>query len=218
MLAALNGPLDRGSKVSSRAHILMETSGDRLTTTEYSVLGLLAFGESSGYDLSRAAARSIGYMWAPSRSQIYKVLPRLVAVGCATSREVEQRGRPDKAIYRITPAGLAALRLWVETVEEASPGVFVMKLFFAWTASPEAAHEQLALYRSQAERHLAEFEKMEQTLSSRDEPVHSRVALRHGILRARATVEWAKEAASLLESGTERWSPPRLSGSRRSPR
>jgi len=31
-----------------------------------------------------------------------------------------------------------------------------------------------------------------------DEPVHSRIALRHGILRARATVEWAKEAESLL--------------------
>lgn len=196
----------------------METNRNRLTTTEYGVLGLLAYGESSGYDLARAAARSIGYMWAPSRSQIYKVLPRLVAAGCADSREVEQSGRPDKAIYRITPAGLAALRLWVETVEETSPGVFVMKLFFAWTASPEAAHEQLALYRSQAERHLAEFEEMERTLSSRDDPVHSRVALRHGILRARATLEWAKQAAALLESGAEGWSPQRLSGSRRSSR
>jgi DNA-binding PadR family transcriptional regulator len=29
------------------------------TTTEYAVLGLLAPGESSGYDLARAAARSI---------------------------------------------------------------------------------------------------------------------------------------------------------------
>jgi len=196
----------------------METSGDRLTTTEYGVLGLLAFGESSGYDLARAATRSIDYMWAPSRSQIYKVLPRLVAAGYAESREVEQRGRPDKAVYRITPGGLAALRAWVETVEEASPGVFAMKLFFAWTASPEAAHEQLALYRSQAERHLAEFEEMERNLSSRDDPVHSRVALRHGILRARATLEWAKEAAALLDSAAEDWRPQRLSGLRRSSR
>jgi DNA-binding PadR family transcriptional regulator len=200
------------------AHILMETNTNRLTPTEYGVLGLLAFGESSGYDLSRSATRSIGYMWAPSRSQIYKVLPRLVAVGYAESREVEQRGRPDKAIYRITPAGLAALRAWVETVEEASPGVFVMKLFFAWTASPEAAREQLTLYRSQAQRHLAEFEEMERNLSSSDDPVHSRVALRHGILRAQATLEWAKEAEVLLESGAEDWKPQGLSGSRRNPR
>jgi len=196
----------------------METNSNRLTTTEYGVLGLLAFGESSGYDLARAATRSIDYMWAPSRSQIYKVLPRLVAAGYAESREVEQRGRPDKAIYRITPGGLTALRVWVETVEEASPGVFTMKLFFAWTASPEAAHEQLALYRSQVERHLAEFEEMERNLSSRDDPVHSRVALRHGILRARATLEWAKEAEALLDSAAEDWKPQRLSGSRRSSR
>jgi DNA-binding PadR family transcriptional regulator len=203
---------------SPSAHILMETSSTRPTTTEYGVLGLLASGESSGYDLSRAAARSIGYMWAPSRSQIYKVLPRLVAAGYAESREVEQHGRPDKAIYRITPAGLDALRAWVETVEDESLGVYVMKLFFAWTASPEAAREQLALYRSQAERHLAEFEEMERNLSGLDEPVHSRVALRHGILRARATLEWAKEAAALLESEARAWKPRRLSGSRRSAR
>jgi DNA-binding PadR family transcriptional regulator len=196
----------------------METSSNRPTTTEYGVLGLLASGESSGYDLARAAARSIGYMWAPSRSQIYKVLPRLVAAGYADSREVEQHGRPDKAIYRITPAGLEALRAWVETVEEESPGVFVMKLFFAWTASPEAAREQLARYRSRVERHLAEFEEMERNLPSSDEPVHSHVALRHGILRARATIEWAKEAAALLESEAEPRKPQRLSGSRRSPR
>ena len=52
---------------------------------EYAILGLLARGESSGYDLARAADRSIAYMWAPSRSQIYKVLPRLVAWGLATA-------------------------------------------------------------------------------------------------------------------------------------
>ena len=200
------------------AHILVETSSNRPTTTEYGVLGLLASGESSGYDLARAAARSIGYMWAPSRSQIYKVLPRLVAAGYADSREVEQHGRPDKAIYRITPAGLEALRAWIETVEDESPSVFVMKLFFGWTASPEAAREQLGLYRSQAERHLAEFEEMERNLPSRDEPVHSRVALRHGILRARATLEWAKEAAALLESEAQARKPQRLGGSRKSPR
>jgi DNA-binding PadR family transcriptional regulator len=196
----------------------METINNRLTTTVYGVLGLLASGESSGYDLSRAAARSIGYMWAPSRSQIYKVLPRLVAAGYAESREVEQHGRPDKAIYRITPAGLAALRAWVETVEDESPGVFVMKLFFAWAASPEAAREQLARYRNRVERHLAEFEEMERSLPTRGEPVHSRVALRHGILRARATLEWAEEAVALLEGEAEPRKPRRLSGSRRSPR
>ena len=133
-------------------------------TTEYAVLGLLAFGESSGYDLVRAASRSIDYMWAPSRSQIYKVLPRLVAWGLAESREVEQQDRPDKALYRITEAGLEELRSWIGTEEPDPPGgaaVFLMKLFFAWVAEPAAARTQLALYRRSVETHLAAFEEME---------------------------------------------------------
>jgi DNA-binding PadR family transcriptional regulator len=180
----------------------METRRE-LTTTEYAVLGLLAFGESSGYDLVREASRSIDYMWAPSRSQIYKVLPRLVGWGLAESREVEQQGRPDKALYRITDAGLAQLRSWIETEEDdpaGGPAVFLMKLFFGWVAPPDAARTQLALYRRLVAKHLAEFEEMERGLPERGEPAHSRVALRHGILRARATLDWADEAASMLES------------------
>ena len=33
----------------------------------------------------------------------------------------------------------------------------------------------------------------------RDEPVYSVLALRHGIARARATLEWADEAGRLLD-------------------
>jgi DNA-binding PadR family transcriptional regulator len=174
-----------------------------LNTTEHAVLGLLAFGESSGYDLARLAGRSIDYMWAPSRSQIYKVLPRLVGWGLAESREVEQRGRPDKALYRITSAGMEELSRWIATAEEDPAGgseIFLLKLFFAWAAPEGVARTQLDLYRASVERHLAAFEEMERGLPDRGEPVHSRVALRHGILRARATLHWAEEAAALLGS------------------
>ena len=50
-----------------------------LSTTEGVVLGLVAFGERSGYELSRLAAKSVGHLWTPSQSQIYKTLPRLVS-------------------------------------------------------------------------------------------------------------------------------------------
>src|SRR6187551_3908474 len=139
-------------------------SSERLTTTEYAILGLLAGGESSGYDLARAADRTIVYMWAPSRSQIYKVLPRLVAWGLATSREVEQRGRPDKAVYRITTAGRSTLRAWLEDDTEASQAggtVFLLKLFLAGAAPPDAALRQLEAYQNRLERRLAAFEEME---------------------------------------------------------
>jgi PadR family transcriptional regulator AphA len=175
---------------------------DQLTTTEYAVLGLLSYGERSGYDLARAAARTIGPLWAPSRSQIYKVLPRLLAWDLAESREVSQQRRPDKALYRITDRGIDTLRAWVERVEEEPAGgvsVFFLKLFFAGVAPPEAAYAQLATYRRVAERRLGELEEMERNLAP-DVGVYSKIALRHGLIRSRATLEWADEAQAALES------------------
>lgn len=176
------------------------------TTTEFAVLGLVAFGEASGYDLSRTAARSIGHMWAPSRSQIYKVLPRLVAAGYTSSREVEQRRRPDKALYRITPAGRRALRGWIAQVEPDPAGgtaVFLLKIFLGWAGSPAAVLAQLAAYRALLERRVEEFERIEAGLGE-DEPPHSRIALRHGISRANATLAWADEAERVLSGATVR--------------
>jgi len=178
----------------------------RLTTTEYAMLGLLASGESSGYDLARAADRSIRYMWAPSRSQIYKALPRLVALGLATSREVEQRGRPDKAVYRITRAGRATLRAWLEDDTEASQAggtVFLLKPFLAGAAPPEAALRQLEAYRSRLEHRLDAFEGMEREPSD-GQTVYDRIALAHGIAQARATLGWVESVRPQLEREARR--------------
>jgi PadR family transcriptional regulator AphA len=172
----------------------------KLTTTEYAVLGLLTVGDASGYDLSRLASRSVGYMWAPSRSQTYKVLPRLVEWGLAESHEVEQRGRPDKAIYRITDDGMRVLRTWIEHVEEEPQGgigVFALKLFLAGAATEEATLSQLAAYEGFLSRRLDAYEEMEANLPD-DEPVHSRILLRHGIVRTRATLGWAADARKEL--------------------
>lgn len=167
----------------------------QLSTTEYAVLGLLGFGERSGYDLARLAARSIDYMWAPSRSQIYKVLPRLVEAGYARSRQVEQQSRPDKALYRLTPPGRRALRDWIERVDEPGDGepTYQLKVFFGWAAPAPASLAQLDAYRRWLEQRLRELEDIERTLPA-DEPVHSRLALRLGIERSRVALAWTETA------------------------
>jgi DNA-binding PadR family transcriptional regulator len=174
-----------------------------LTTTELTVLGLLAFGERSGYDLARVAERSTGFMWAPSRSQIYKVLPRLVDGGYAKRHEVRQRRRPDKELYSITPLGRRALRAWIEEVDgdrtDAAP--FVLKVFFGWLAPPDATLRQLDAYRSVLRARITEWEELRAGLAE-DEPLHSRLALDHGLARARATLDWIGEAESAVTRGS----------------
>src|ERR1041385_576132 len=89
-----------------------------LTTTEAAVLALLAIeGERSAYDLVQLVQKAIAHVWSPARSGLYAVLPRLVRHGLASRRPVAQATRPDKQLYRIAPAGRAALDGWLTTVE-----------------------------------------------------------------------------------------------------
>ncbi|HET8948980.1 MAG TPA: PadR family transcriptional regulator, partial [Solirubrobacteraceae bacterium] len=112
------------------------------TRTELAVLGLLAWaGESSGYELHNRAERSVGFIWAPARSQLYAVLKRLHAEGLVHGRRVRQSERPDKRLFSLTGAGEAVLREWLGTVEVIEPedrdGV-LLKVFFGAHGDPEA--------------------------------------------------------------------------------
>src|SRR5215468_4087520 len=69
-------------------------------TTTLVVLGLVALQPGSGYDLARLADRSVGYLWTPSRSQIYKILPRLVSDGWPPRRESVNGTAPTRTSTR----------------------------------------------------------------------------------------------------------------------
>ena len=186
--------------------ILLRMDHAQLSTTEHAVLGLVAFGERSGYDLARLAEQSVAYLWAPSRSQIYKILPRLVSQGLARTRRVRQPGRPDKALYKITPAGRRALRAWLEEVDDESssdPNVFALKLFFCDLAPVRAAQAQLDGYGRFLNSRLRRFESMRRDLDEA-ENVFPQLILRRAIARIHATLLWVEEAKVAIDARQER--------------
>lgn len=79
----------------------------------YGVLGLLAYGGSmSGYDLKQAFDCSLTPIWNATHSQIYNELRRMQSLGWVAMQRHEQESRPDKKVYQITEAGIAALEAW----------------------------------------------------------------------------------------------------------
>jgi len=183
------------------------TTGLELTLTEYAVLGLLGHLQQpiSGYDLRKVIESSVGYIWHPSKTQVYVVLGRLVSAGLATRREVEQRDRPDKQLYRITRAGRATLHEWLERDEDVSEpdrSILVLKLFFGAQTDRDAIIRQLGAFRDAYAARLATYESRRQSDASHESFVSdqfTRMTLRYGIARARAAVDWA--SASLEELG-----------------
>ena len=126
--------------------------GSKISATEAAVLGLLTRGELSGYDLQREAEAVGGFFWAPTKSRIYAVLPQLVERGFATSRAVQQTGRPNKQLYRITKTGRAAVQAWLEEppVFEPERAPLLLKLYFGDLLPPEKLLEHVRAMKTQA--------------------------------------------------------------------
>jgi DNA-binding PadR family transcriptional regulator len=163
-----------------------------LTTTEAAVLALLALeGERSGYDLLKLVSRAIGHVWAPARSRLYAVLPRLVADGLASSREVAQRGRPDKVLYRLEPAGRAVLDAWLAEVVPGDAAAIQLKVFVGGLVPRETVVAQVEQYRRDAAERLAELRRIDATNSRTGNDRFHGYLIDLGVAGAETSIGWA---------------------------
>ena len=181
-----------------------------MTTLGYAILGLLSREELSGYDLMSRMKVRVGFFWEARHSQIYPELARLEEQGLVTYRVVEQRGRPDKKVYEITPEGIEALKGWVTEppAPRAARDELVLKAYSLWLVDLEGA---IALYRDQERLHeerLLDYERRRAWMEEEwtddilrtDSPrFASYAALRRGILYERGFVEWCRWVADRLE-------------------
>ena len=71
---------------------LLEMSN--LSPTARVILGLLALGDETGYDMKQTIDLSTRFFWGASYGQIYPELRRLEAGGLVTSREEPRGGVP----------------------------------------------------------------------------------------------------------------------------
>ncbi len=170
-----------------------------LTTTEAAVLALLAIeGEQSGYDLLKQASRSVGQVWAPAKSQLYALLPRLVRDGLARSRQVVQSHRPDKQLYELTAEGEASLQQWLESVEPGDERGFYLKLFVGGLTSHDVLRRHVEQFREDAAARLAELEAIEPTNTRTGHDWYHRFLLDLGLARMRQSIAWADDVLRAL--------------------
>jgi PadR family transcriptional regulator AphA len=85
-----------------------------LSPTAKVVLGMIALGERTGYDIKRTVERSTAFFWGASFGQIYPELARLERAGLISG---SSRGTRRRKEYEITAAGRRALREWLASPE-----------------------------------------------------------------------------------------------------
>ena len=135
-------------------------SSRELTPISYVVLGLVACGASTSYELKQKVAGSVGFMWSFPHSALYAEPPRLADLGLLEERR-EEHGR-RRRLYTITDAGRSALESWLQEPATEPPqlrDLGLLKLFFSsltddqtvrtLARAQEAAHrERLAVYET----------------------------------------------------------------------
>ncbi|MBV8139524.1 MAG: PadR family transcriptional regulator [Deltaproteobacteria bacterium] len=86
---------------------------------ELALLGLIAAAPRiCGYDIVRIFNLSMRHFWHAHPGQIYPTLARMERAGWIGSRELIQRGRPNKRLFTIAPTGRDALERWLESPYE----------------------------------------------------------------------------------------------------
>src|SRR5437660_5706928 len=110
-----------------------------LTPTGRVILGMIAFGKQTGYDIKQLVDKSTRHFWAASYGQIYPELRRLEEQGLIHGQP-EPRGGRARTVYTLTAPGQAALTDWLQAEDDAHFEVRaegMLKLFFSDVGSPE---------------------------------------------------------------------------------
>jgi DNA-binding PadR family transcriptional regulator len=74
------------------------------------ILGLLSWKPSSGYDLKRIISESEVFYWSGNNNQVYKTLLELQNEGMVAFKVKIQENLPTKKVYSITEKGISELR------------------------------------------------------------------------------------------------------------
>jgi DNA-binding PadR family transcriptional regulator len=173
----------------------------------HAIMTALLEDDLTGYELAKRFDTSLGYFWRASHQQIYKELRKMADSAWVSATSVKQSGKPDKAIYTLTPLGKENLDQWVRAEGKAPPAKddLLVKLFNVGHSDvapilaeldnrQRASQERLILYRQIRSKHPTAAESLPDT---RKGPY---LTLILGIRQEESNLLWYEDARSLLLS------------------
>jgi DNA-binding PadR family transcriptional regulator len=168
-------------------------------TLRFALLGLLAEGPASGWDLSHRFDEVLGAVWPAGHPQIYGELRKMEADGLIV---VDSEGPRGRKAYRITDAGLTAVRDWLATAEvdhtmRLEP---ILRSVFFWLLTADQLEDHL---RREAEHYDAVARMYRDLAAAKDRGDYGdspqteslRIAAEAGVRLNEALAEWARWAA-----------------------
>ena len=168
------------------------------------ILGFLAWGPRSGYEIKQLVDRSTRFFWAASYGSIYPQLRRLEEEGLVRGDD-RPTGARRRTVYALTPGGRAALEGWLRSAGSASElrDTGLLRIFFAGVLPPEEALEAVSAFGDEHERVRDELRGVQ--ASARAKGGFPALVLEFGIGLHAWIVDWSRQTEERLVAA----GPPR---------
>ena len=180
----------------------LELPAVEVSPTGRVILGMIALGKRTGYDIKAFVDRTARYFWAASYGQLYPELKRLEDQGLVRGRPEPSGGRA-RTVYELTEAGTAALQRWLESDDEPAYELRdegMLKLFFS-DSLPARRIEIIRAMRTREERALAHLRSIEPYASKG--PAGPYLTLQMGIELTEWAIKWCEATERRLAAETE---------------
>lgn len=173
------------------------------TTLELAILGLLALGPRSGYDLLRIFETTAIGNYSSSPGAIYPALGRLEKRGLIAGVVDDAHALRPKKVFRPTPDGESNLRRWLRTPITRNDvqrhlDELLLRFVFHSLLDARASRDFLGELGRRTDEYVAELQE-QRNVFSEDEPPHGLMALEFGIERYRACARWARRMSRRFE-------------------
>lgn len=173
-----------------------------LGPTAYVILGMLALGPRSGYDIKQLADVSTRHFWATSYGQIYPELRALSTKGLIKAEDAS-KGTRQRTIYHLTTKGRETLHAWV-----ADPAIrnleirdeMLLKLFFADAMSPKETARHLEAMSRRHDQLAAGLREHEPMAAAQPHRMKHEV-MKFGIAFHEWCADWYERLAMDLQAG-----------------
>lgn len=178
---------------------------------KHGLLGLLNYGQMTGYELNKAFKESLNLFWQAQTSQIYRELNAMENMGWLTSEIILQTDKPNKRLYSITEKGQKEFQLWLEKEdidkEFYIKSTFLMKLFFSGERSVEENIKTLIQYKSNCQKALhyivlngGSTEYYSNLINDKQKPIYWTATANFGKLYFEMCIKWADETIGALNN------------------
>ncbi len=170
----------------------------------YAILVALTEGPKTGYDVAKKFDETLGFFWRAQHSQIYRELRKLHEKSYVFSEEIEQSGKPNRKVFRITEQGRNSLLEWSRAASEPNPmkDDFLVQLYGIEAVDLDALRENIFLRLERHQDGRKQYEKIYDQLGEAKslKDLGRKLAIEVGIRNEREWASWCEHALKELDA------------------